>query len=152
MALQQQIKDELKQAMKDKDKLRLRVLRDMTSGFTNKLLEEGEKPSGDLSDESALEVIQKLAKQRKDSIEQFEKGGREDLADEEKKELEILEEYLPEKMSDEEIEKVVKEKADELGIEDKSGFGQLMGAVMGEVGARADGDDVKRIVNNVLEE
>lgn len=150
MKLHTQIKEELKTAMKEKDELRRRVLRDILSAFTNRLVSDNKKPDEILGDDAALEVINKLAKQRKDSIEQFEKGGRDDLVDQEKEELAVLEEYLPEQLSKEEIREIVVAKKDELGIEDASGFGQLMGAVMSEVGTQADGDTVKDIVNEVL--
>lgn len=150
--LHQQIKEDLKTALKEKDEVRMGVLRSMISAFTNELISEKKDRDELLEDEKALGVIQKLAKQHKDSIEQFEQGGRDDLVEKEKKELEVIESYLPQMMGRDEIEEVVKEKAKELGISDKSGMGDLMGAVMGELKGKAEGKDVKEVVEKVLSE
>ncbi len=107
-------------------------------------------PQSEVSDELALGVIKRLAKQRKDSIEQFRNGGREDLASQEEKELVILEELLPNMMSQEEIRPVAEKKKAELGIEDKSKMGILIGAVMKELAGQADGGDVKIVVQSLF--
>lgn len=150
MSLQEQINNEIKEAMKAGEKLRLSVLRDMKSAFTKALTEKGRTPRDELTDEEAVGVIKRLAKQRRESIEQYKKGGRNELADYEEQELAILEEYLPEQLSEEEIRDIVKEKMNELDVEDKSGMGKLMGAVMAEVGHRADGNVVKAVVDELL--
>jgi uncharacterized protein YqeY len=150
MTIQEQIKDDMKQAMKDKDQVKLSVTRGLVSAFTNELVASGKTPQDPIDDESATAVITRAAKQRKDSIEQFEKGGRPELAESEKAELAVLEEYLPEMMSEDEIRVVVEEKKTALGIADKSGMGQLIGAVMGELKGKADGGDVKRVVEELL--
>nr|NIT71453.1 GatB/YqeY domain-containing protein [candidate division KSB1 bacterium]NIX71133.1 GatB/YqeY domain-containing protein [candidate division KSB1 bacterium] len=98
-----------------------------------------------IGDEGAITVIKRLAKQRKDSIEQFEGAGRNELAEKEKAELAILEGYLPEMMGKDEIEKVARVKKDELGVDDKLKMGMLMGAVMKELKGKADGGDVKAV-------
>ena len=151
MSVHEQIKEDLKEAMKQKDKTRRQVLRDILSAFTNHQVEEGEQPDERLGDEEAIAVINKLAKQRKDSIKQFKEGGRDDLVSQEKEELEILEEYLPEQLDDEQIRTIVEEKMETLDINDPSEFGKLMGTVMEEVGAQADGDTVKEIVQDTLQ-
>jgi hypothetical protein len=146
MSLQEQIKDHMKEAMKAKETDTLTVLRGLLSAFTNELVAKGKTPQGELGDEGVIEVIQREAKRRKDSIKQFTEGDRDDLAESEKKELEVLEKYLPEMMTIEEIEKVVAAKKEALGVTDQSQMGQLMGAVMGELKGKADGGDVKRVV------
>jgi len=150
MSIQTDLKEQMKEAMKAKDQTKLSVIRGLLSEFTNELVNQGKKLQEELDDESALKVIVKEAKKRKDSIEQFEKGGRDDLAEQEKAELAILEKYLPEMMSVEEIEKVVEKKKEELGISDKTGMGKLMGSVMSELKEKADGNDVKAAVEKAL--
>lgn len=150
MSLVEQIKNEIKEAMKAKDADKLTVLRSLTSGFTNELVATGKTPHDEVTDEIAMTVIKRASKQRKDAIEQFEKGGRQDLADKEKIELKIIEAYLPEMMSEDQIREIVIKKKEELGINDKSGMGQLMGAVIKETGGQADGQVVKKIVDELL--
>ena len=150
MPLHQEIKEELKKAMKDKNANLVSVLRGFIAAFTNELVARKRIPSEALSDDDVLSVISKQAKQRKDSIEQFRKGGREDLASSEEAELKIIETYLPEKMSREEIKKIAKLKKEELGITDKSKTGMLVGAIMKETKGKADGSDVKNIVDSLF--
>src|SRR3989338_8449850 len=106
--LHEQIKNQIKEAMMAKDSIRLETLRAMLAGFTNELVAKGRKPNETLSDEEAISVIIRLAKQRKDSIEQFKKGNREDLVKIEEAQLAILETYLPKMMDRDEVEKLVK--------------------------------------------
>jgi len=145
------IKNQLKDAMRAKDSTKMTVLRSILAGFTNELVATGKTPQDIIGDESALVVIRRLAKQRKDSIEQFEKAGRQDLADVEKAELALLEVYLPQMMSKEEIEKIAREKKEELGIADRSKMGILMSSVMKELKGKADGGDVKEVVESLLD-
>lgn len=137
---------ELTEAMKSRDAVRLSVIRDLKSSFVNELVTLGKKPDELLDDENALKVIKRKANQRKDSIEQFEKGGRSELADKERAELEILESYLPAQMSDEKILEIVLQKKLEFSITEKKDMGKLMGAVMKEVGSAADGGRVKAVI------
>ncbi|OGI69862.1 hypothetical protein A3A09_02330 [Candidatus Nomurabacteria bacterium RIFCSPLOWO2_01_FULL_42_20] len=148
--LHQNIKEEIKKAMKAKEQMRLDVLRGVLAAFTNELVAKKRKPDEMLSDEDALAVISRLAKQRKDSIEQFKKGGREDLVKEEEVQLKILEAYLPEMMPREEIEKIAKAKKEELGITDPAKKGMLMSALMKELKGKADGAMVKELVDNLF--
>lgn len=150
MSLHEDIKNELKDALRTKDEVRLRTIRGMLTAFTNEAVANGKTPKDMLDDDAVLSVIKRLAKQRKDSIEQFEKGGRADLASIEKDELKVLETYLPQMMSQEEIEPIVKAKMEELGVTDKSKMGVLMGAVMKECAGKADGGDVKAVVEKLL--
>ncbi|MEX1014748.1 MAG: GatB/YqeY domain-containing protein [Candidatus Paceibacterota bacterium] len=144
------LKEQLKEAMKEKDANRVSVIRDLLSSFTNEAVTLGKKPDEILDDETALKVIARKAKQRKDSIESFEKADRDDLVEKESKELKVLEEYLPEQLSDEEIEKIVDKKMEELGVSEKKDMGQLMGAVIKEAGNKADGGRVSKIVQSKL--
>ncbi len=148
--LHDEIRSQLTTAMKAKDALRLRIVRGLLTAFTNELVAQKRKPDEKLSDEEALTVIKRAVKQREDSIEQFEKGGREELAQNERDELEVLKAYLPETMSKEEIQKVAMAKKAELGIEDKSKMGVLMGVVMKELKGEADGKDVKEVVESLF--
>ena len=133
-----------------KDTVRLETLRGMLAGFTNELVAKGRKPSEMLADEEALVVITRLSKQRKDSIEQFGKGGRMDLVAEETAQLKILETYLPKMMERSEVEKVVKAKKEELGVTDVTKKGMLMSAVMKDLKGKADGALVKEIVDSLF--
>jgi uncharacterized protein YqeY len=151
MSLHIQIKDQVKEAMKARDEVRLRTLRGLLAAFTNELVSLKRKPDGELSDEEALGMIRRGVKQRKDSIEQFEKGGRADLAENEKAEMVILETYLPQMMSRDAVMKIAENKKQELGISDKSGAGKLMGVLMKELKGQADGDTVKSVVDELLQ-
>ena len=130
-----------------KDTVRLEVLRGMTAAFINELVAKGRKPQEMLSDEEVMAVITRMSKQRKDSIEQFTKGGREDLVAEEQAQLAIIETFLPELMGKDEIEKVARAKQAELGITDAAKKGMLMSAVMKDLKGKADGMDVKQVVD-----
>lgn len=152
--LEKKIKDEIKEAMKNKDTLKMTVLRGILAGFTNELIVQKKKPQDEITDELAMTVIKKAVKQRKDSIEQFTKGGRTDLVEIEKAELEILGKYLPKMMGIDEIKKIVESKKTELKIEDKSKMGILIGAVLKEIktaGSNADGNDVKKTIEKLFE-
>ena len=150
MALHTDIQAELKDALRAKDEVRLRTVRSMLTAFTNELVAKGKKPSEVLDDDGVLEVIRRLAKQRNESIVQFEQGGREDLAQIEKDELAVLQGYLPKMMSPEEIEPLVKAKIEELGVTDKSGVGKLIGALMKDLKGKADGSTIKEIAEKLL--
>jgi hypothetical protein len=146
MSLQQQIKDGIKDAMKAREEVKLSVLRSLSAAFTNELVTKGRKPIDELSDEEALAVITRASKQRKDSIEQFEKGGRPELAESEKAELAVIEAFLPTLMTEDEIKIVVDAKKIELSATDKSKMGMFVGAVMKDLKGKADGALVKKIV------
>ena len=150
MTIHSNIKEEMKEAIKLRDRERLTTLRNIISEFTNMTIAKGEDREKDVSDELALEVIAKLVKQRKDSIEQFEGAGREDLAQKERHELSILEKYMPEQMSEEEIEKYVQKKIKELKISDNTSIGLLMSTVMKDLKGQVDGRAVKRVVERLI--
>ena len=144
------IKGGIVEAMKAKDAVRLDTLRALSAAFTNELVASGKTPQDVLSDDMAQTVMMRLAKQRKDSIEQFTAGNRPELAEKESAELKILEVYLPQTVSREAIKTVAEAKKTELGITDASGAGKLMGAVIKEFAGTADGADVKAVVTELL--
>ena len=149
--MHRQIQKQIQEAMKAKDTVRLSTLRGLLSAFINELVAEGRKPSEILSDDEALAVTKRAVKQRRDSIEQFRSGGREDLASKEEAEMKILEIYLPAQMSREDIRKVVLAKKEEMGVSDKSKMRILMSAVMKELKNKADGKDVKDVLESLFE-
>ena len=148
--LAKKIRTDMIAAMKAKDDLRVQTLRGALAAFTNELVAKGRKPTEELDDKDVVVVLKRLAKQRKEAAEVYEKGGRAELAEKELNELKIIEEYLPQMVSREEIEKVVGEKKEELGVADVSGAGKLTGAVMKEFGGTADGQVVKEVVASLL--
>lgn len=148
--LQTQIKEEMKQAMLAKDTLKRDALRGLLAAFTNELVAKGKPPQEAISDTDALAVIKRQVKQRKDSIEQFRGGNREDLAKAEEAELRIIEVYLPSVMGKDEIRKIAEAKKATLGIADASKKGMLMGAIMKETAGKADGADVKEVVDSLF--
>jgi len=150
MTIAENIKQMTIESMKARNPFKTDVLRGLSAGFVTELLSQKKLPSDTVTDEVALAVIKKQVKQRRDSIGQFEKGGRADLVDKEKMELEILENFLPEQMSEEEIEKIVVSKIAELNVTDMSGIGKLIGAVMKETGGNADGNVIKAIIEKKL--
>ena len=150
MSLHQDIREQMKEAMKAKDTLQLNVLRGLLAAFTNEAVSKKRKPDEELSDEDALSVISKAVKQRKDSIEQFAKGGRTDLVEAEKAEMTILETFLPTQMSREEVVNYVKQKISEAGSIDSSKKGQFIGMIMKELKTKADGALVKEVVDTEL--
>lgn len=150
MNLHEQIKGQIKDAMMAKDAVRLTTLRGLVSAFTNELVATQRKPQDFLTDEEVLAVIRRNVKQRKDSIQQFTDGCRADLAESEQAELTILEKFLPQMMSRDDIKKVVEAKKAELGVTDKTKQGLLMKAVMTELKGKADGMDVKNVVESMF--
>jgi hypothetical protein len=148
--LHEQIKNGIKEAMMAKDTVKLETYRGMSAAFTNELVAKNRKPNEMLNDEEAIAVITRLSKQRKDSIEQFKKGNREDLVKEEQAQLAILETFLPKLMDKAEVEKIAKAKKDELGITDATKKGMLMSALMKDLKGKADGMTVKEAVDSLF--
>lgn len=148
--LKEQINNDLKEAMRAKEELTLSVLRMLATAIKNKeiALRKGEDVS--LADAEIQEAVASEIKKRRDSIAEYEKGGRQDLADKEKKEMEILEKYLPEQLPDEEIEKIVRETVSAMGDVKQSDFGKIMGQAMAKLKGKADGTKVREIVKRVL--
>ena len=146
----EKIQNQIRDAMRAKDAVRLITLRSMLAAFVNELISKGRKPSEELEEKDMILVIRRLVKQRKDSIEQFQKGEREDLVLNEKAELAILNEFLPSQMSEGQIRAIVLKKKEEMGITDKAKIGILVGAVIKETKGEADGSVVKKIVEEIL--
>ncbi len=136
--------------MKARDQIKVDTLRGALAAFTNELVAQGKKPTEELSDQEAIAVLKRLVKQRRDAIEQFGKGGRQDLVEKESTELKVIEGYVPAGASREDIEKVAKAKIAELQVTDKSGMGKLMGAIIKEFNGAADGNDVKEVLATLL--
>jgi len=147
MDLKEQIMDDVKQAMKNKEADKLATLRFLHSSIKNKEIESRPQP---LTDEDVLSVIKKMAKQRRDSIEQYEKAGRDDLVEKEKQELALIEGYLPEPLSREDIEKVVDETISELQAESMKQMGAVMKQVLAKTKGAADNKLVSEIVKSKL--
>ena len=147
MKLKDKINDDLKAALKSGDKTRLLTIRSIRA-----LILEFEKSGAnrEMTEEDELKLLNSAAKKRKDSIEQYKKGNREDLAKSEEEELKIIMEYLPEQLSNEEIMSKVKEIAGNIGAESKKDFGKLMSATMTELRGKADGKIVRETVEKVL--
>jgi uncharacterized protein YqeY len=150
MTIATEVREELKNGMKAKDQIALDTYRAILTGFMTELVATGKTPQDEVSDEMALKVIQKLIKQRKDAISQFEAGGRADLANEEKAQLALLEKFQPAQMSEVDIRAIAEKKKAELNITDKTKAGILTGAVMKEVAGQADGGKVKAIVESLF--
>ena len=150
MNLHETIKTQIPEALKARDEVRLRTLRSLVTVMTNEVVAKKRKPNEFLTDDDALVVLKRSANQRKDSIEQFTKGGRPELAVPEHEELAIIESYLPAQLSRDEIVSVVRAMMAEMGVTDKSGAGKFIGAVMTELKGKADGGTVKEVVNELL--
>jgi len=149
MTLQQRVDSDLKEAMRAKEVTKLGVLRMLKSALKYAAIAKSDAEA-ELSDAEAVQVIRKQAKQRQDSIESFEKGGRAELADKEKQELAILNTYLPQGMSPDELAKVVRETIAELGATSKAQIGAVMKALQGKVAGRADGKTLSSEVQKQL--
>jgi uncharacterized protein YqeY len=145
ITLHEKIKGQIVEAMRAKDAITLETLRGLTSLFSYELIAKKSSEQF-IDDESALTLIKRSVKQRKDSIEQFEKGGRSDLAKKEKEELAILEKYLPETMSKDDIKKIVQAKIKKEGKPDSKKLGGFIGGLMKELKGKADGAHVKEVV------
>lgn len=128
---------------------KLLVLRGITAEVQKELIAKGSAATEGTDDE-VVAVVKRLVKQRKDSIDQFEKGGRPELAATEKAELAVLQAYLPASMPRDEIKKVALAKKAEMGVTDKAGAGKLIGAVSKELKGKADGADIKEVVDSLF--
>jgi uncharacterized protein len=149
MTLQERVDVDLKEAMRAKDPTKLGVLRMLKSALKYAAIAKS-GAEAELSDAEAVQVIRKQAKQRQDSVESFEKGGRAELADKEKEELAILNTYLPQGMSPDELAKVVRETIAELGATSKAQMGAVMKALQAKVAGRADGKTLSAEVQKQL--
>ncbi|HRK73469.1 MAG TPA: GatB/YqeY domain-containing protein [Rhodothermales bacterium] len=150
MSLKSKLSEELKQALRAKDQAKLRTLRALISALQLKEIEDRQGGEAVLTEQQEWAVLQKQAKQRNDSIAQFRAAGREDLAHTEEEELQIIQSYLPEELSDEEILVVVRQTIEETGVTSAKEMGKLMGAVMGKLKGKADGKRIQSAVKSLL--
>jgi len=148
MKLEEKIRQDLNQALKEKDALKAATLRFCLAEIRN----FGLQKQKELTDEDILEVIRRQVKLRKEAIEAYQKGGRNDLAEKESKELEILSKYLPQQLSPQDLEKIIKETIAEIGAKGAGDFGKVMGAVMAKVKDQSDGSTVASEVKRILGE
>ena len=148
MSLQKQVMDKMKEAMKAKDTVALQALRAVKSAFLLAKTETGVQ--AELTEEQETKIIQKQVKQRKDSAAIFVKQGRQDLADPELAEIAVLEQFLPEALSEEEIEKVVTATIQKVGASGMKDMGKVMGIVSKELSGQADGKTISTLVKKHL--
>jgi len=155
MELKEKIKLNLNSALKEKRTLEVLVLRQLLAAILNKEKEKRFKAKEEkdiqLTDEEVIEVISSEAKKRRESIFEFEKGKRQDLVEKEKKELEILEKYLPEQLPEEEIRKLIKEAIEKTDAKEIKDMGRVMAELMPKIKGKADGTLVSKIVKELLE-
>lgn len=147
MSLTERLNNDMKQAMKDKDKVRLSVIRMVRTAIKNAEIDQQRT----LSDDEVIAVLNREMKQRRDSLQAFESAGRQDLVEEVKQEIQVLIDYLPAQMSEDEIRAVVREVIAEVGAAGKSDMGKVMSALMPKVKGRADGKLVNQIVGQELQ-
>jgi len=151
MTIAEQIKADMKTAMKARESDKVTTMRSLMAAFMNEMVANGGTPQSEVTDDVATTIIKRAVKQRKDALQQFTDAGRDDLATVEQTELAILEAYLPEMMSEEDITKIAVAKKEELGIDDKAKMGVLVGAVMKDCAENADGQVVKQVVNSLFD-
>jgi len=147
MSLQQRLDGDLKAAMKSSDSLKTSVLRMVKAAIKNKQVEKREE----LSDEAIISVLSTLTKQRRESIDLFLKGGRQDLAEKERQELEMLQLYLPGQLSPEDLDRIIMEAINESSAEGVKDIGKVMRLIMPRVQGAADGKVVNQRVRELLE-
>ena len=147
MSLQKQVMDKMKEAMKSKDTVALTALRALKSAF---MLANTEAGVGELSEAEELKIVQKQVKQRKDSAAVFAEQGRSDLAEPELAEAAVLEQFLPEALSEEEIGKIVEKTIADVGAEGMKDMGKVMGIVSQQLAGKADGKTISAIVKAKL--
>ncbi len=150
MSLNDQLTEDLKQAMKAKDAVRLRTIRSLRAALKEKEIAERRDGEAHLSEEQVLAIVQKQAKQRRDAIAQYEPAGRDDLVAKEQEELKIIEAYLPKQLGDEEIRRVVQEIVAATGASSMREMGKVMSATMEQLRGRADGRRINEIARELL--
>ncbi|MFS4456489.1 GatB/YqeY domain-containing protein [Maribacter sp. 2304DJ31-5] len=146
MGLQQKVMEQMKAAMKAKDAVALESLRAIKSA----ILLAQTSGQGDLSEDDEIKLVQKLVKQRKDSATIFKEQGRNDLAEPELAQVAVIEQFLPEQLTEEEIEKVVVQTIEAIGASGMQDMGKVMGIVSKELAGRADGKTISTIIKNKL--
>ncbi|GGF07581.1 hypothetical protein GCM10010954_02560 [Halobacillus andaensis] len=143
MSITERLNQDMKTAMKARDKKTLSVIRMVKASMQNEAIKLGKN---ELSEEEELTVLSREVKQRKDSLHEFKEAGREDLVEELNQEIEILQVYMPQQLSDQELDQVVQETIQEVGASSKADMGRVMSAVMPKVKGKADGSKVNQLV------
>ena len=138
---------DMKEAMKNKEKERLQAVRNMIAAIKAKQIDSGET----LSDEDAIKLVQGMAKRLKDSIEQYKNGGREDLAQNEQNELNVVESYLPKQLNVDELREIVKETITESGASSMADMKKVMPLLMSKIAGKGDGKLASNIVREILQ-
>lgn len=146
MSLSQRLEQDMKLALKNKDKTKLSVIRMLRSAIKNAEIERG-RP---LEEEEVLDVLARELKQRKESLQEFEKAGRSELAEKAKAEIAVVQAYLPTPLSEEELRKLARQVIDEVGASTPADMGKVMKEIIPRVKGRADGKEVSRIVRELL--
>jgi len=146
MGLKERLLQDMKEAMRAKDKVRLSTIRMINSLIKNAEIDK----RGELTDDEIVQLLMKYAKQRREAIEMYEKGGRQDLVEKEKAELAVVESYLPKQLSEEEIRELVKEAIEAVGASSPKDLGKVMQYVMPKVKGRAEGSLVNKIAREEL--
>ncbi|MDQ1144991.1 uncharacterized protein YqeY [Bacillus sp. SORGH_AS 510] len=146
MSLLERLNNDMKQAMKNKEKDKLSVIRMVKASLQNEAIKLGTE----LSEDAELTVLSREVKQRKDSLHEFDKAGREDLVEKLRTELAVVELYLPKQLSEEELSEIVKETISEVGATSKAEMGKVMSAIMPKVKGKADGSLVNKLVQQHL--
>lgn len=147
MSLLERLNNDMKQAMKSKEKDKLSVIRMIKASIQNEAIKLG---VSELSDADELTVLSRELKQRKDSLHEFDKAGREDLVEKLRTEIAIVELYMPKQLSEEELSEIVKETIAEVGAKSKTEMGKVMAAIMPKVKGKADGSLVNKFVQQHL--
>ena len=150
MSLKERIGEDIKSAMKAKDKIRLETVRSIKKAILEKEVALRPKGQDSLTEEQEIELLAQQAKQRRDSIEQYRNGGREDLAEKEAQELAIIETYLPEQLSDEEVNSIIDEIITSVGATTAKDLGKVMGVAMKQLKGKADGKKIQAMVKEKL--
>ncbi len=150
MSLKEQIGEDIKTAMKAKDKVRLQTVRSIKKAILEKEVELRPKGQEELTPEQEIELLAQQAKQRRDSIEQYQNAGREDLVEKETQELAIIETYLPEQVSDEELETIIDRIIADSGAASVKDLGKVMGPAMKQLKGKADGKKIQALVKSKL--
>ncbi|EMG27641.1 GatB/Yqey domain-containing protein [Listeria fleischmannii 1991] len=146
MTLLDNLNEDMKQAMRNKEKEKLSVIRMLKAALQNEAINQG----GTLSEDDEITVLSREMKQRRDSLSEFEKAGREDLAEKVRAEIVIVEHYSPKQLTDDELEEIVKVTIAEVGATSKADFGKVMGKIMPKVKGKADGNAVNNFVKKYL--
>jgi uncharacterized protein len=147
LSLLERLNNDMKQAMRNKEKDKLSVIRMIKASLQNEAIKLG---NNELSEEEEVTILSRESKQRKDSLHEFDKAGRQDLVEKVRAELAIVELYMPEQLSDDELSEIVKETISEIGANSKADMGKVMAAIMPKVKGKADGSLVNKLVQQHL--